>query len=144
MANAFSCILPDQSNDQGFAMTGSCSSMILMATLIFSQETLEVKEEQIEVAAKLSESVLKRENEIIQYLSEDIKRVVYVGSGPLGALARELQLKILELTAGKIATVFDSSMGLRHGPKSFIDNETVVFVLSANNPYTKHYDLDLY
>lgn len=35
-------------------------------------------------------------------------------------------------------------MGLRHGPKSFIDNETVVFVLSGNNPYTKHYDLDLY
>lgn len=144
MDNAFACILPDQSNDQGFAMTGSCSSMILMATLIFSKEALDVKEEQVEVAAKLSESVLKRENEIVQYLGEGINRVVYVGSGPLGAVTRELQLKILELTAGKIATVFDSSMGLRHGPKSFINNETVVFVLSANNSYTRQYDLDLY
>ena len=70
--------------------------------------------------------------------------MVYVGSSTLSGFVREAQLKVLELTAGKIATMFDSSMGFRHGPKSFINENTVVFVFAANNAYTRQYDLDLY
>lgn len=143
-SNALICLLPEESNDQGFAMTGSCSSMTLFSTLTFSQENLTAKAQQVETAATLAEAIFRRENEIVQSLSEEISRVVYVGSGSLGALARELQLKILELTAGKIATVFDSSMGLRHGPKSFIDTHTAAFIFCANVAYTRQYDLDLY
>lgn len=144
MENAFVCVLPDESNDQGFAMTGSCSSMTLLSTLIFSQESSDEKKEQVELAASLAAKVFERENEILPYLKNDSSRLVYVGSGPLAGFVREAQLKVLELTAGKIATVFDSSMGLRHGPKSFINDQTTVFVFAANSEYTRQYDLDLY
>ncbi|MGO2638012.1 MAG: SIS domain-containing protein, partial [Enterococcus viikkiensis] len=50
---------------------------------------------------------------------------------------------LLELTAGKIATVFDSSMGFRHGPKSFINEKTVMFGFVNNDAYTRDYDLDV-
>lgn len=144
MPNALSLILPDASLDQGFAMTGSCSGMTLLATLVFSRESDEEKERQVKAASALASDVFKRENEIVSSLSGEIERVVYVGSGPLAALMRELQLKILELTAGKVATVFDSSMGLRHGPKSFVNAKTSVFVFAANQAYTRQYDLDVY
>ena len=61
----------------------------------------------------------------------------------MSGLAREAQLKILELTHGQIATVFDSSMGFRHGPKSFINAKTLVLDFVANDLYTRKYDLDV-
>ena len=61
----------------------------------------------------------------------------------LNALTKEAQLKILELTHGLIATSYDSSMGYRHGPKSFVNDRTLVFVFVSNDPYTRQYDVDI-
>ncbi len=52
-------------------------------------------------------------------------------------------LKVLELTAGKIATVFDTSLGFRHGPKSFVNEQTLVFLFVSNDSYTQKYDVDM-
>lgn len=52
-------------------------------------------------------------------------------------------MKVLELTAGKMATIFDSSMGFRHGPKSFINDKTIMFVFVNNDEYTRQYDVDI-
>ena len=60
--------------------------------------------------------------------SEPWKRIVYLGSGGLRGAARESALKVLELTAGKLAAFYDSPTGFRHGPKSLVDNETLVVV----------------
>ncbi|MGZ7186146.1 SIS domain-containing protein, partial [Streptococcus pyogenes] len=51
--------------------------------------------------------------------------------------------KILELTAGKIATMYESPLGFRHGPKSFINNKTLVILFASNDAYTRQYDVDL-
>ena len=58
-------------------------------------------------------------------------------------MTRETRLKVLELTAGKYATMFDTSMGFRHGPKSFLDDKTLLFDLVSNNAYTRQYDIDV-
>ncbi|QII83168.1 hypothetical protein G7057_07900 [Jeotgalibaca arthritidis] len=68
---------------------------------------------------------------------------MYLASGPLAGIAREVQLKILELTAGKVATAFDTSLGFRHGPKSFVDEKSLAFLFVSNDPYTRQYDLDM-
>ena len=62
--------------------------------------------------------------EIADYLAGDFNRVTYLGSGSFGGLAQESQLKILELAHGLVATSYDTSMGYRHGPKSFVDDKT--------------------
>lgn len=87
--------------------------------------------------------IKEQEDQLAALVALDFERIVYLGSGPLSGLAREAQLKILELTHGQIATVFDSSMGFRHGPKSFINEKTLVLDLIANDPYTRKYDLDV-
>lgn len=142
-SNSFLFLMPAASNDQGFAMTGSFTCMTLAGLLIFDQTALEMKEKYVQTVAALGKEVIKREAEIQKWLVDDFERIVYLGSGSLAGLTREAQLKILELTAGKIATIYDSSMGFRHGPKSFINNQTLVFGFIQNDSYTQLYDLDI-
>lgn len=141
--NEFLLLMPEKSNDAGFAMTGSFTCMTLSAMLVFDTTADSEKAEYVKAAATLGEEVVSREEDIQKWVDLDYDRVVYLGSGALSGLAREAQLKLLELTAGQVATVFDSSMGFRHGPKSFINEKTIVFDFVANDTYTSQYDYDI-
>ena len=136
-------LMPEKSLDQGFAMTGSFSCMSLMALLVFDTLTDENKEHIVSQLAQMGKNVIEREDEIQSLVDIDFNRITYIGSGSLGGLAEETRLKILELTAGEVAALFDTSMGLRHGPKSFLDKKTIVFDFVSNNTYTRQYDLDI-
>ncbi len=136
-------LMPERANDQGFAMTGSYTCMTLAALLVFDPLSNEEKEGIVQIVRRMGESVLEREAIIKRMIDLDFERIVYLGSGSLESLTREVQLKVLELTAGKITTVFDSPLGFRHGPKSFINEKTLVFVFVSNQPYTRKYDIDL-
>ena len=141
-SRALTLLIP-RASDKGFAMTGSYSCMTLLSTLIFDASSDERKKAWIEQAALMGEEVVSREAEIADFLSGDFNRVTYLGSGSFVGLAQEAQLKILELAHGLVATSWDSCMGYRHGPKSFVDDKTLVFVFMNNNEYTRQYDLDI-
>jgi tagatose-6-phosphate ketose/aldose isomerase len=136
-------LMPEKSNDQGFAMTGSYTCMTLTALLVFDSLSIEEKSTIVKTIQQMGESVIQREDVIQAIINHDFNRIIYLGSGSLEGLAREAQLKILELTAGKIVTAFDSPLGFRHGPKSFLNEQSLVFVFVSNHPYTRQYDLDM-
>lgn len=136
-------LMPEKSNDLGFAMTGSFTCMLLSALLIFDMSSIDEKKLFVQQAIQMGEEVITRETEIKKILEGSIDRIAYLGSGSLAGLTREAQLKVLELTAGKIATIFDSSVGFRHGPKSFVNEKTLVFIFVTNDPYTRKYDVDI-
>ena len=140
--DALTLLLP-KANDDGFAMTGSYSCMYLLATLLFDPSDDDSKRAWVEAASRLGRDVLRREEQVSSNVEGDFSRVTYLGSGALGGLAQEAQLKILELAAGETATSFGTSMGYRHGPKSFVDGSTLVFLFVSNDPYTRQYDLDM-
>ena len=134
---------PAASNDAGFAMTSSFTSMMLTALLVFDRAELAQKEAKVAALIQLSQDVLERVADVQQLVDLDFSRVIYLGAGPFFGLAHEAQLKILELTAGQIATMYESPVGFRHGPKSLINQDTVVLVFGSADAYTKAYDLDL-
>ncbi|MEH7083517.1 SIS domain-containing protein [Neobacillus drentensis] len=136
-------LMPEKSNDQGFAMTGSYTCMTLTALLVFDSISIEEKSSIVKTIRQMGESVIQREDIIQAIIDHDFDRIIYLGSGSLEGLAREAQLKILELTAGKIVTAFDSPLGFRHGPKSFVNEKSLVFVFVSNHSYTRPYDLDM-
>lgn len=136
-------LMPSRSNDAGFAMTGSFTCMTLTGLLVFDQESLETKATYVSAICQMGEEVIRREAELQAIVDLDFDRVIYLGSGALAGLTREVQLKILELTAGKIATAFDSSLGFRHGPKSFVNENSLAFVFVSNDDYTRQYDIDI-
>lgn len=134
---------PARSNDAGFAMTGSFTCMSLTAMLVFDPASLEQKRAWVQAIIESGKEVIDREAELQAIVDLDFNRVIYLGSGSFFGLAHEAQLKILELTAGKIATLYESSMGFRHGPKSFVDEKTILFQFVSNNAYTVQYDQDI-
>lgn len=140
--NSYVFLNPAITNDKGFAMTNSFSSMLLASLLIFDT-SLENKKDLVEKIAGIARETYARAEEIEKLIDFDFDRVAYLGSGPLGKLTKEARLKILELTAGEVVTIFDSSMGFRHGPKSFINDKTLVVSFVSGNDYTRQYDLDI-
>ncbi|MFP5114643.1 SIS domain-containing protein [Bacillaceae bacterium C204] len=141
--NHFLLLMPEKSNDQGFAMTGSFTCMALTALLVFDPLSVGEKLAIVRTIRHMGESVINREEAIQKMIDTDFERIVYLGSACLEGLTREAQLKVLELTAGKISTSFDSPLGFRHGPKSFVNEKSLVCVFVSNHPYTRLYDLDL-
>lgn len=134
---------PAVSNDAGFAMTSSFTSMMLTALLVFDPTEFAVKSERFEVVFSLARKVLDKAEDVKELVDLDFNRVIYLGAGPFFGLAHEAQLKILELTAGQVATMYESPVGFRHGPKSLINDNTVVLVFGTTTDYTRKYDLDL-
>ncbi|WP_232697324.1 SIS domain-containing protein [Brevibacillus daliensis] len=142
--NALVLMMPSKSNDKGFAMTGSFTCMMLGVLLTFERNRLENMEDIISYIISRGEEVIGKKESLLDPLAESsFSRLVYLGSGALGGLAREATLKLLELTGGNIPIMFDTPLGFRHGPKSIIDEETVVIVMLSNDRYTRKYDLDI-
>ena len=133
-------LMPEGSNDEGFAMTSSFTSMLLSILLIMCGQN----DSAVKSLADAAAAIFRTRLDSIRDLADGgYGRVVYLGSGPLTALARESALKLLELTAGKVVTYFDSPLGFRHGPKAVIDDQTLVIVFVSSDEYTREYDLDI-
>jgi tagatose-6-phosphate ketose/aldose isomerase len=50
---------------------------------------------------------------------------------------------MLELTDGRVMSIGEAPLGLRHGPKTIINGSTLVVNFLSNDLYTRQYDLDL-
>jgi tagatose-6-phosphate ketose/aldose isomerase len=140
--DAFVLVLPEATHDRGFAMTSSFSAMMLAALAIFSG--IEAFSARAEPIARAVEDLLANVEPRMAALARNgFRRVVYLGTGSLQALAREAALKLLELTDGAVVTMFDSSLGFRHGPKTIVNSDTLVVVFVSNDPLSRAYDRDL-
>lgn len=141
--NGFALLMPSQTNDKAFAMTSSITSMMCSCLAALAPQKFSTR--YFTHVAQRARDVITAHKEGSQNLPESsqFSRVVYLGSGGFQGLARESALKLLELTAGKITAFYDSPTGFRHGPKSLVDNETLVVMYISNQAYTRQYDLDL-
>lgn len=135
-------VLPAATHDRGFAMTSSYSCMAWAALSALSG--VEAMGARIGAVSAAVDAVIAHDAPAIRALaSQDYERVAFLGSHLFKGTAREGALKLMELTNGAVPTLWDSPLGFRHGPKTFITGRTLVFVFLANDPYTRRYDLDL-
>ena len=138
-------VLPDGTNDRSLAMTSSYSSMLIACLLCKNVHNLDQENARLDTAIAFASAFLSDETEqkLAYFTEKKITRAVFLGSGPLKAVACECHLKLQELTDGQIMCSFDSFLGLRHGPKAVINEETLVVYLLSDDPYTRTYELDL-
>ncbi|MFR9020004.1 MAG: SIS domain-containing protein, partial [Fusobacterium sp.] len=142
--NKFLLLMPEKTNDKGFAMTGSFSSMVVAGVLVLLRKDFEGMAARVEYVAELVErniETILSNAEAIAAL--DIERIVYLGDGAAKGLAEEMSLKVLELTGGKLASFYNTFLGFRHGPKSIVNDKTAIVCMMSNNEYTRIYELDL-
>ncbi|NLC96128.1 MAG: SIS domain-containing protein [Erysipelotrichaceae bacterium] len=143
--NSLAINLTPETHDLSFAMTSSFTNMYLAAYLVFNLDDLDSIEKSLEDIIKYSETINKEGYSYFENIIKDFdfKRIVYLGSNVLKGIAQESALKMLELTSGKIVTLFDTPLGFRHGPKSIVDGETLTVVYLSDDNYTRVYELDL-
>ncbi len=143
--NCYAINLTDETHDQSFAMTSSFSNMYLATYLCFHLDELDETIEKVRKIAAAGQNFLDDQFGIAQRIVDgyDFKRIVYLGSNTLKGTSQESALKMLELTAGRVVTMFDTPMGFRHGPKSIVDDTTLTVVYLSDDPYTRQYEMDL-
>ena len=141
--NAYALLMPAETHDRGFAMTSSITTMMASCLAVFAPKI--INSTTFGDVARRCQQIIDAQPDFTKPVFGDlpVRRIVYLGSGGLQSVVRESALKVLELTAGKLVAFYDSSTGFRHGPKSLIDNETLVIVFVSSHPYTRQYDMDL-
>jgi tagatose-6-phosphate ketose/aldose isomerase len=135
--NDHAIILPEAAHDSGFAMTSSFSTMLLTALMLFDATA---EPQRLETAASQLEAVFPA---IYDAVGPRPERVAFVGSGAMTFAAREAALKVMELSAGQIPCLWDSILGFRHGPKSFVDDQTRLVVFTGYDSHASAYEADL-
>ncbi|MFL6601360.1 MAG: SIS domain-containing protein [Steroidobacteraceae bacterium] len=138
--NAHVLLLPEETNDRGFAMTSSFTGMILAASLAFDS----VRLDGTQVLSRWAAGILDTQ---VPYIAElacaGFERVVYLGAQEFKGLAREAALKMLELSDGRIVALAETPLGFRHGPKTIVNGKTLVVMFLSNDSYARQYEIDL-
>ena len=137
-------VLSEETNDRGLAMTASFTTMLMTAQLLGYILSMEDYGRIVQDLSKAAESVLKESSALLKEISElDFHRSFFLGTGPLYGCALESHLKLQELTAGQIICKADSFLGIRHGPKAAVNDETLIVYYVSDNPFVQRYELDL-
>lgn len=132
-------LMPEASNDKSLAMTSSFSCMYLAAYVLFTNEA-SIFASTIQNGHQLVDTVGDFVDTVLTF---DFNRLVYLGSGGLGQLSHEGALKMLELSGGQVTAIHETSLGFRHGPKSILNDDSLVVLFMSKDAYTRKYDLDI-
>lgn len=141
---AFALVLDDAVNDRGLAMTSSFSNMVLAGQCVANAEDLTAFGERVRQMSELGTQLLPAAAEVAAAITMlGCSRACFVGSGALRAVADESALKVVELSGGKVTTLAETPLGLRHGPMSSVDGDTVFVAFLSNDARRRGYELDL-
>jgi tagatose-6-phosphate ketose/aldose isomerase len=132
-------LMPAETLDRSFAMTSSMTSMVLSALSLFVDDAAQAAV----LEATTRDLLATPLTAIGELVGEGLDRAIFLGSGGLTGAAKEAALKCLELSAGRSATLAESSLGLRHGPKFAVAKSSLVIILTGSDPHTRNYDLDI-
>ncbi|MGH9339485.1 MAG: SIS domain-containing protein [Acidobacteriota bacterium] len=130
--------------DRGLAMTSSFTNMVV-AGQIFAFANADDYLDHVWSLRQTGREVLAKVAGTAQDLADLApSRVCLLGAGTLGGAAAEGALKVLEMTDGRVSTLSDSFLGIRHGPLSFLDEETImIYFVSSEKSIRRHYERDL-
>jgi tagatose-6-phosphate ketose/aldose isomerase len=136
--------LGEETNDRGLVMTSSFTNLVLGTRFLGLVQ-------QPERYGAICESLSHMASQLIQEhfgtLAEVAKapfnRALFLGSGSRFGAAREASLKMLEMTAGRVSTVCETYLGVRHGPMSYVHDDTLVVCFLSSHPTLRAYEADL-
>ncbi|AXC09789.1 Galactosamine-6-phosphate isomerase [Acidisarcina polymorpha] len=142
--NCLEIVLGAKTNDQGLAMTSSFTNMVIAGQALAHAWTAEEYQPILDAICEAGRAFLPTAAENAAELAgKDYSRACFIGSGLLAGTAQEAALKLLELTAGKIKTMSQATLALRHGPMAALDRETLLVSFLSTQSIRRHYEIDL-
>jgi len=136
--------LSDEVHDRSLVMTSSFTNLALSARFLGflnRPEEYATLADRLDLAAR--RLLTQWPDRLSNFVSGGVQRMVFLGDGCRFGAAREAALKLLEMTGGKIATMAETYMGLRHGPMCFINERTLVVCFLSSDPLIQAYECDL-
>jgi tagatose-6-phosphate ketose/aldose isomerase len=141
---AVALVLDDAVNDRGLAMTSSFSNMVLAGQCVGNLEEFEQFGNVVAQMGEIGRQFLPTAAEAAEAITLlGCTRTCFVGAGVLRAVADESALKVVELSAGKVTTMAETPLGLRHGPMSSVDSHTLFVAFLSSEKQRRGYELDL-
>jgi tagatose-6-phosphate ketose/aldose isomerase len=142
--DALAIVLDDAVNDRSLAMTSSFTNMLVFGQALAHLWEPDHFEETLAHMTVAANHMLQAGSHLAHELAGKCHRqACFVGAGGLGATARESALKLLELTSGRVLTMSETTLGLRHGPMSALNLETIFTSYVSTGERRRRYDLDL-
>jgi tagatose-6-phosphate ketose/aldose isomerase len=140
---AIAIVLDGAVNDRGLAMTSSFTNMVIFAQALAHMHD-DAYKDVFEALYSAGNSMLDTAPVVAQELASRRRSAVcFVGSGALTGASREAALKTLELTAGRVRTTSESTLGLRHGPMSALNEDTICVLHLSSDARRAKFDEDL-
>ena len=137
-------VLDERTNDRSLVMTSSFTNLLLGALGLLQGTPAALAAEAVEKAAVNAQRIFDAHVDAIAQLARrELHSAVYLGSGAAFGAAREGALKMLEMTGGKVVTLAETFLGLRHGPMSFVHTHTVVVAMLSADPAVRAYECDV-
>ena len=137
-----SIVLPAETNDQSLVMTSSFTNLVLAARSLAGQG-----EPFLQSAARLagaaSALLAERAGDVATLARRAYSDVVYLGSGGRLGAAHESALKMLESNGGRVVTLADSFLGLRHGPMAAVGEQSLIVAFLSTDPVVRAYERDV-
>ena len=141
---AFALVLDDAVNDRGLAMTSSFSNMLVAGQCVAHLHGLDQFGAVVSALSECGRQFLSMAAETAaEVTSLGCTRACFVGSGVLRGVADECALKVVELSAGRVTTLAETPLGLRHGPMSSVDGLTLFVAFLSGDARRRGYELDL-
>jgi len=142
--DVFVVALPPETNDESLVMTSSFTNLTLAGRFLGLLDRPEAYRNLCTVQGSICRDLISAHFDVFSKIaSTEFRRAVFLGSGTRYSAAREASLKMLEMTSGRITTLSESFLGLRHGPMSFVHDDTLVVCQLSSEPGTRAYELDL-
>jgi tagatose-6-phosphate ketose/aldose isomerase len=141
---AHAIVLEDAVNDRGLAMTSSFSNMVVAGQYLAHIDAPRDYAVVLHALVSMGNSLLPEAADLTAALArKKFSRVCFLGSGALRAVAQESALKVLELNEGRIATLAESFLGLRHGSMTFLREGTLICAHLSGDEKLLPWELDL-
>jgi tagatose-6-phosphate ketose/aldose isomerase len=136
--------LDDRTNDRSLVMTSSFTNMVLAGRILGLLGDPLRYVQMVHVLAHAGETLLKQYGGALAAVGRrSFRRVVYLGDGCRFGAARECALKMMEMTDGRVVTMAETYLGLRHGPMCAIGEDTLVVCFLASDPVVRAYESDV-
>lgn len=136
--------LDDRTNDRSLVMTSSFTNLVMAARVLGFLKTPGAYRALCGnlsgIASKMLQTSFGTFADIAQ---RNFQRVVFLGNGCRFGSAREAALKMLEMTAGRVSAICETYLGLRHGPMSFLGDDSLIVCFLSSDARRRAYEADL-
>ena len=137
-------VLDETTNDRSLVMTSSFTGLVLAARFLGFLNTPDIYRSVCERVSRLAQHVIEDHfGSIAQVAKMSFRRALFLASAARFAAAREAALKMLEMTAGRITTLCETYLGLRHGPMSYVHEDCLIVCFLSSDPLVRAYEADL-